>query len=139
MGGVEGGSTTRLRLIQLALAGPTNEYYIVKKKKQLTADIVGTVCNGEIKCQSFGFAIYPGARRPLQTSIVPYLLHDGSSTRNLQQSLQLKSLNGPGKPCRAADKTLTPRREVDADRWRLKEEKRRSLSPVHLAPGSHSV
>lgn len=32
------------------------------------------------KCQSFGFAIFPGARRPLQTSIVPYL-HDGSSTR----------------------------------------------------------
>lgn len=77
--GVGGGSTTRHRSIQLALARATNDcdYCIFRKKITNSAHLWdGLPLRG--KCQSFGFAIYP--RRPLQTSIVPYL-HDGSSTR----------------------------------------------------------
>lgn len=80
--GVGGGSTTRHRSIQLALARATNDcdYCICREKNNNNNGHLWDGLPLRDKCQSFGFAIDPEARRPLQTSIVPYL-HDGSSTR----------------------------------------------------------
>lgn len=131
-GGVGGGSAARHRVTPLGPAGARND------REKITGHLWDSSASGD-KCQSFGVAVYLGTRRPLQTSIVP-CLHDGSSTRTpTRPALQLKSPTGPSKPRKAADETLTPGREGDAERWRLKRETRRALSPVPLAPGSHST